>query len=425
MVSEALEFYLKSVGTKSSLSLNRASQKLQAIPHHLTYQSTPNPKNVVIIGGSYAGARLAQRLTETLPTGYRVVLIERNSHFNHFFVFPRFGVTKGQEGKAFVPYDGMARGTPKGIFEHIRDTATGITGHSVQLASGREVEYTYLAVATGAWQPVPCKYDAVTREQGMSALQTTQKAVEAARSIAVVGGGPVGVEVTADIKSVYDGKDVTLVHSRERVLSAFGPRLQGVVMDALGKMGVELLMGERPIVKTDAGADAGGVIGPGTLVFKDGTQKSYDLVLPCTGQRPNSDILAQFAPAAIDPQTGQVLVHPTLQINDGSANKNNRVFSLGDVAKTGGPRFARAARAQLMIVASNILALIKGGRQAQLSEYHPAMYERAIKLTLGMSDFVFCGRMEDGREVMKFGKLHNQDMEIASVWEQLGTKMEF
>ncbi|KAL4733374.1 hypothetical protein BDV11DRAFT_200253 [Aspergillus similis] len=435
MVSETFEFYTKALGAMSSLGIARAGQKLQSIPHHFTYQATPNPKNVVIIGGSYAGTRLAQRLTETLPTGYRAVLIERNSHFNHFFVFPRFSVVKGKEEKAFIPYDNLAKSAPAGIFEHIRDTATEITPNTVKLSSGVEVEYEYLTVATGSWQPAPSKYDVLTKNEGVNAFRATQRAVEAAKTIAVVGGGPVGVQIATDIKSYYPAKEVTLAHSRDKVLSAFGPRLQGVVMDALRKMGVGMMMGERPAIKKDApGEGAGaGMVGPGSLTFKDGTQKSYDLVLPCTGQRPNSSILAQLAPGAIDPQTQQILVHPTLQINNGSKsssdkemNVSERIFSLGDVAKTGGPRFARAARAQAEIVTSNILSLIRGQKD-KLSEYHPAMYEGAIKLTLGKSDYLFCGQMPDGREIMKFGKTQpqNEDFEVQSAWEELGARMNF
>ncbi|KAL6231538.1 hypothetical protein BDW75DRAFT_219915 [Aspergillus navahoensis] len=435
MVSETFEFYTKALGAMSSLGIARAGQKLQSIPHHFTYQATPNPKNVVIIGGSYAGTRLAQRLTETLPTGYRAVLIERNTHFNHFFVFPRFSVVKGKEEKAFIPYDNLAKSAPAGIFEHIRDTAMEITPNSVKLSSGVEVEYEYLTVATGSWQPAPSKYDVLRKSEGVNAFRATQRAVDAAKTIAVVGGGPVGVQIATDIKSYYPTKEVTLVHSRDRVLSAFGPRLQGVVMDTLRKMGVGMVLGERPAIKTGASAEAGVTVGPGSLTFKDGTQKSYDLVLPCTGQRPNSSILAQLAPGAIDPQTRQILVHPTLQINDGSDSSSDktatatsfeRIFSLGDVAQTGGPRFARAARAQAEIVTANILSLIKGQKD-KLSEYHPAMYEGAIKLTLGKSDYVFCARMPDGREIMKFDKAQpqNENFEVQSAWEELGARMDF
>ncbi|KAL4905487.1 hypothetical protein BDW74DRAFT_177855 [Aspergillus multicolor] len=430
MVSETFEFYARALGAMSSLGIARAGQKLQSIPHNFTYQATANPKNVVIIGGSYAGTKLAQRLTETLPTGYRAVLIERNSHFNHFFVFPRFGVTKGKEDKAFIPYDNFAKDAPRGIFEHIRDTATEITPRTVKLQSGVELEYEYLTVATGSWQPAPSKYDVITKEEGVDAFRATQRAVAAAKSIAVIGGGAVGVQMAGDIKSYYPAKDITLVHSRDKVLSAFGPRLQDVAMDTLKKMGVDAVTGERPTIKHDSKVE-GSAVGPGSLTFKDGSEKRYDLLLPCTGQRPNSSILARLLPGAIDAQTRQILVRPTLQVDDASSSENthtntetaNRIFSLGDVAKTGGPRFARAARAQAEIVTSNILALIHGQK---LDEYQPAMYEGAIKLTLGKDDFVFNARLPDGRELMKFGKADSRhdDSHLAQAWEDLGAKMD-
>ena len=94
MLSESLEFYGKGSRAMLSIGLARVYQHIQAIGHRWLYQATPSPKNVVVLGGSYAGIHLAQRLTETLPTGYRAVLIkseifnplssEANSRFIHF-----------------------------------------------------------------------------------------------------------------------------------------------------------------------------------------------------------------------------------------------------------------------------------------------------------------------------------------------------
>lgn len=39
-------------------------------------------RNIVVCGGSYGGMHCASHLAEHLPPGYRVILIERNSHFN-------------------------------------------------------------------------------------------------------------------------------------------------------------------------------------------------------------------------------------------------------------------------------------------------------------------------------------------------------
>ena len=40
------------------------------------------PKTVVVLGASYGGARAARLLSQSLPEGWRVVVIDRNSHMN-------------------------------------------------------------------------------------------------------------------------------------------------------------------------------------------------------------------------------------------------------------------------------------------------------------------------------------------------------
>jgi NADH dehydrogenase FAD-containing subunit len=69
-----------------------------------------------------------------------------------------------------------------------------------------------------------------------------------------------------------------------------------------------------------------------------------------------------------------------MQIED-SSMLSPHIFALGDVAKTLGPRMARAARAQADVVTSNILAMIN--KQNPTAIYRPQIYEGAIKLTLG------------------------------------------
>lgn len=61
-------------------------------------------KTVVVLGAAYGGARAAQILAYGLPAGWRVVLVDRNSHMNHLYVLPRFAVLPGHEHKAFIPY---------------------------------------------------------------------------------------------------------------------------------------------------------------------------------------------------------------------------------------------------------------------------------------------------------------------------------
>jgi NADH dehydrogenase FAD-containing subunit len=101
----------------------------------------------------------------------------------------------------------------------------------------------------------------------------------------------------------------------------------------------------------------------------------------CTGQKPNSGILQHSAPEAISKTTHRILVRPTLQLQSPQAFADN-VFALGDVAETGGPKMARAAFFQSMIVAENIVSMIGGSFPPRT--YQPKlMIEGPIKLTLG------------------------------------------
>ncbi|KDN45311.1 hypothetical protein K437DRAFT_294604 [Tilletiaria anomala UBC 951] len=72
----------------------------------------PATKNVVVLGGSYGGMHAAAVLAARLPPSHRVILIERNSHFNHLYVFPRFSVLPGHEHKAFIPYTSIFKDAP-------------------------------------------------------------------------------------------------------------------------------------------------------------------------------------------------------------------------------------------------------------------------------------------------------------------------
>lgn len=109
----------------------------------------------------------------------------------------------------------------------------------------------------------------------------------------------------------------------------------------------------------------------------------------CTGQRPNSSILAHLYPSAVCKTTGQILVRPTLQVDAGADNNANpRIFALGDVARSGAPRMERAARSQAEVVTSNIISMING--QSPMAIYRPLDVEGVIKLTLGkVSKFPF------------------------------------
>ncbi|KAG8160974.1 hypothetical protein KVR01_009238 [Diaporthe batatas] len=379
---DVLKFLKFSFPFLVSYGLKRLAQRIGALIHAIQYDPGPSPKNVVVIGGSFAGIALARRLCDSLPSGYKVVLVERNTHFHYPFVFPRYSVVRGHEPKAFIPYDEILysgrKGVPVGIFERRRGTVSEVTRDSVRLASGEVINFEFLAIATGTSSPQPSKLLSNDKHGACEELRRLQERISSAENIAVVGGGAVGVELATDIKGWYPEKDVTLVHSRNRLLHGYGSRLHDRVMAEMEKLGIAVMLGQRPQVQLQDNEKTGV---NAILVFPDGRVDRYELVISCTGQTPNTQFLTQELSKCVSDETGRILVAPSLQIRSPEGTIDN-ILALGDVAETGGPKMARAAECQSHVVASNIVSLIK--RRPALSTYRPVKeVEGAIKLTLG------------------------------------------
>lgn len=271
MLSSTINLLFLFLRDLPSFALSALRRKIEAIIHHYTYKSLPpqETKNVVVIGGSFTGYETAKRLTETLPTGFRVILIEKNSHFNYVFAFPRFSVLGGLEQYAFIPYEGLAKNAPKGIFEFIQGKVDHVDERIVRLEGGKELEYEYIVIATGTASKLPSKVAATESQDAQRELREMQSTIKKAERIAVVGGGAVGVEIASDIKDFYPDKKVVLFHSRDRLLPSFGERLHQHVMKRLGAMGIDIRLNERPQV----------VEGSHNLKFNQGSQEGFDLVV--------------------------------------------------------------------------------------------------------------------------------------------------
>lgn len=275
---QQLSIYLDFVKIIASFLARLIVEKAQSVVHRFTYRPSPDPLNVIVVGGSFAGCLAAQRLAHTLPIGYRVILVEKHSHFHYTFSFPRNAVFSGREHNAFVAYDGLAAGAPDGIFRQICDEVTEVGEKTITTRGGVSLDYDYLVVATGASQPPPARLRASEKDDSIVELQELQLRIEKAPRVAVVGGGAVGVELATDMKDRYPDKHVTLIHSRKQLLPRFGPKLHEHVLAKLREQGIEVLLGEKPTLPDDAGQ----IVRETNLKFINGETKTFDLVVSKT-----------------------------------------------------------------------------------------------------------------------------------------------
>ncbi|KAG1896744.1 uncharacterized protein F5891DRAFT_958144 [Suillus fuscotomentosus] len=418
-------------------------------PSSTSMHTTFPTRTVVVLGGSYGGSRAAQVLAKGMPQGWRVVLVDRNSHMNHVYNFPRYAVLAGHEHKAFIPYNNFPTSSLSDIpscSSHVRVQATiiSIDDHRITLSpnlpgsqqSYVDLEFDYAIYALGSHLPQPIdlwshQKEGImkssleppeiptyggTKSEGISSLQERQKRVEAARFVLVVGGGALGIQFASDIAALYPQKHVTLLHSRRRLLPKFDDAMHEEALQGLQELNVRVILGERldfeSLQRTSA---TQGSSEPRVVRTLSGQEISADLLLLCTGQTPNTGLLRDMDPRAVSPDTGLAHVLRTMQLcvpppsfephklraDDPYLCQKTlypNIFVVGDAADAfDAIKAGHTSYYQAEVAARNILRLIPRDEKvgiaagddlgSELEEYAPG--PPAIKVTLGMTKSVY------------------------------------
>ncbi|KAG1728388.1 uncharacterized protein EDB91DRAFT_1060595 [Suillus paluster] len=409
-------------------------------------------KTVVVLGGSYGGSRAAQILAEGLPQGWRVVLVDRNSHLNHVYNFSRYAVLAGHEHKAFIPYNNLPSSSLPDIpssSSHVRvqATITSIDKHCITLSPNlpdheqqqSSLDFNYAIYALGSHLPSPIDLWSHKREcgvkpsleppglgistyggtksEGISSLRERQKRVEAATSVLVVGGGALGIQFASDIAAVYPQKRVTLLHSRHRLLPKFDDTMHEEALQGLQELNVRVVLGERLDFESLRHISATkGSSEPRIVRTLSGQEISADLLLLCTGQIPNTGLLRDMDPRTIVQETGLASVLRTMQLHvppptpephDFEADTDDdpphetlypNIFVVGDAADAfDAIKAGHTAYYQAEVAARNILRLIYRDEKFGIAVENGLDSELeeyapgppAIKVTLGLTKLVY------------------------------------
>ncbi|GAB0131985.1 hypothetical protein EsDP_00000436 [Epichloe bromicola] len=193
--------------------------------------------------------------------------------------------------------------------------------------------YDYFVAATGlrrAWPVVP---QSLTKKQYVLEAEEHIHAVSNAQhGVVVVGGGAVGIEMAAELKMAKPGVKVTLVHSRDKLLSSedLSDECKDKSLELLREAGVDVLMNHRlATTKTAETTDASSKY---EIEFANGHGMTASVVIMALSK--STSTATYLPPSALDDE-GFVRIRPNAMFSPSSPNADTH-FCAGDLTKWSG-----------------------------------------------------------------------------------------
>ncbi|MCJ1328911.1 hypothetical protein MMC10_005588 [Thelotrema lepadinum] len=317
-------------------------------------------KNIVILGGSYAGISTAHRILKqaTKLGPFKITLVSPNTHFYWNMASPR-GIVPGQitEEKLFLPIAPGFQRHPPGRFEFILASAESldVEAKKVEISGStgnQTLDYDFLILATGSHTRGGTPFKGLgSTEATKEALHDFQARVKNAESIVVAGAGVTGVEVAGELAFEYGRqKKIILLASGSTILEGSPPSVHKIATQALQSLQVDIKLQTKvtDLVQTANNQQQ--------LTLSGGDKMITDLYIPTFGLIPNSS----YVPAKFLNADGYVVVDRHLQVK-GTEN----VWAVGDVSDVEPAQFITTDK-QSAHLAKNIVSLLRDNNKTLL-----------------------------------------------------------
>jgi NADH dehydrogenase len=346
-------------------------------------------KNIVIVGGGFAGLNTAKNLQGRLPTGWDILLFSQE---NHIVFTPLLGDVVGSSINPMHvvwPLRQMLRGVDcrtsnvveldlekREIVYEVSPTHTArLAFEHLVLATGSTINFDIIpGMAAHGW-PLKTVGDALALRNHLIGLmeradvETNAELKRRLLSIVVVGGGFSGVEVAGELFDLLHSSSryythiepselhVTVLEARERILPELSESLSEFAIQKMRKRGIDVRVEALAAAATEYG-----------ILLKDGTQIDASTVICTIGITAPPLVRKSGLPL----ERGRILTTPDMRVEG-----HDHVWALGDCAivpnahnNKPSPPTAQFAVRQARQLARN-LARVIGGEPANAFTFKP------------------------------------------------------
>ena len=297
------------------------------------YFESPKPR-LVVVGNGMVGHRFIEAAAERgLLDKFETIVLSEESRL----AYDRVNLSKWFEGKTDTELSLVSEGQYEALgLEVVKgDAAVSLDreARTLKLASGRELAYDELVLATGSYPFVPPikgnDRPGCFVYRTIDDLEAIREAAKTATCAAVIGGGLLGLEAAKAILTL--GLETHVIEFATRLMPLQVDDVgAGVLRSRIEELGVKVRCNTttREILTHEDGQVR-------ALLLADGTQLPVDMVVFSAGIRPR-DKLARESGLRLGERGGVVI--------DGSCRTTDpRIFAIGECAAYDGKTYGLVA----------------------------------------------------------------------------------
>lgn len=262
-------------------------------------------RRIIIIGGGFAGVRMCKELER--ENYFNVTLIDPKGYFDYLPSLPSLCDNVGYAKNIRLPHGSILKRT-----KIIADRVIKVSENSIYLSSQTVLSlayYDHVILATGSrynlaalnYEPTP-KGALVINGMNPQEFITHHDTMQLAKWICVIGAGSVGVEVLASLAQKYPSKQFILVTSTQTIMERSCAAAHAILEPFFTSLkNIHMLLGEK-VTKIEHR----------TIHTNKDKIFEVDIVICCSGFKPNTEFLQHTEPAP-NPKSSTT---PTTQASD-------------------------------------------------------------------------------------------------------------